>query len=90
MKAMTVEQAEPRVVEFKPSTWYFRQGIRASKSKAELEAIALHLCCELDRLKQWTRDHDLIPPKWNIMSQEIADKGLTDGGELGLDPDQYY
>lgn len=44
-------------------------------SKNEAVEIGLHLCCELEQLKQWVRDRGMIPPKWHIMQSEISEKG---------------
>lgn len=63
---------------FRPSAFYFRRALRGAMSKNEAVEIGLHLCCELEMLKQWVRDQGMIPPKWHIMSSEISEKSWGD------------
>lgn len=44
-----------------------------------LREFGLTLCTELETVKQLIRDHDLIPPKRNIMRSEAVEKGWDVG-----------
>jgi hypothetical protein len=63
---------------YKPSAFYFRTELRAARTKREAVQIGLHVIAELERLKAWVRDQDMIPPKWNLMPSEICEKGWAD------------
>lgn len=69
-----MEKAHP----YKPSAYYFRQGLRSAETIEEAVQIGMHLVSELEQLKQFCRDEGLVPPKWNIMQTEIDEKDWGD------------
>lgn len=54
----------------KPSAYYYRRELRAARTKAALLEVALHLVCELEQHKAWSRTHGLIPPRWFVTPSE--------------------
>lgn len=60
---------------YQPSAYYYRQAIRAAKSKAELAQLAFDLVIEIERHKEWIRALGHVPPKFYITPAERAAKG---------------
>jgi hypothetical protein len=59
---------------YKPSVYYFRKALRESSSHERAIVVGLIVCHELEELKQWVRDHGMIPPKKFIMPEEAEEK----------------
>jgi hypothetical protein len=60
---------------YKPSGFYFRRALRKSNDPTEIREIAMTLCLEMEFLRQWVREHGMIPPKRNVMTSEARAKG---------------
>lgn len=60
------------LITYRPSAFYFRTAIRSAKSQAELAELALHLVAEHETLREWVREHGMVPPKWFITPSERA------------------
>lgn len=62
-------------ISYKPSSWYFRQALRATDDPETLRAVGLCVVSELEMLKEWVRAQGLIPPKNCILRAEAEEKG---------------
>lgn len=60
---------------YKPSAWYFREALRNARTKEEAVDVGLQVVLEVETLKEFIRDHGLIPPKSYIMEAEAEEKG---------------
>ena len=60
---------------YKPSAFYFRRELRATKTREEAVEIGLRVVLELEQLKAWVREQGLFPPKVFAPISEISDKG---------------
>lgn len=67
-------------ISYQPSVFYFRQELRAARTRAQAVELGLHLCSELERLKEWVRSEGLIPPKWHLTQSEIDSKNWGETG----------
>ena len=70
----------PDELSYKPSTFYFREAIRSARRRAEVADLALHLVREHEMLREWVRDHGLVPPKWFISPLERSVKQAAPSG----------
>lgn len=66
---------EDGLAPYLPSVYYFRKALHGVETVDEAVAVGLHLCRELEQLKAWVREQGMVPPKWHIMPDEIAEKG---------------
>lgn len=60
---------------YKPSCYYFRRELRKARTILRAQQVGLAAVDELERLKAWVREQGLIPPKWRVLHEEIADYG---------------
>ncbi len=61
---------------FKPSAWYFRRALRNAISREDAIEIGLQAVLEIETLKEFIRQHGLLPPKVYILSSEAEEKGF--------------
>lgn len=66
-----------KIFTYKPSAYYFRREIRKARRLQRAQAIGLAAVDELERLKAWVREQGMIPPKWRVLVEEIAEKGTV-------------
>lgn len=64
---------------YRPSGYYFRKALRAAASQAEAETLCLKVIDEHELLREWCREHGMIPPKWFITPDERAAKAAQPG-----------
>lgn len=70
------------MISYKPSAFYFRAAIRAGKTSKEIRRLALELVKEHERLREWVRDHGLVPPKWFVTPIERSAKQTAPIGSV--------
>lgn len=58
-----------------PSCYFYRSALRSAATKEEAIDVGLHAVAELEQLKAWVREQNMIPPKWFLMQAEIDVKG---------------
>jgi hypothetical protein len=57
-----------------------RDALQVCGSRDQAVLLGLFLCHELEGLKAAVRDVGLIPPKWHVDEDELAEKGWADTG----------
>lgn len=80
MNTTRMAASDPELLSYKPSAYYFRREIRRARSLQRAQAVGLAAVDELERLKAWVREHDMIPPKWRVLVEEVSDKGWEKAG----------
>jgi hypothetical protein len=68
----------PERTKYQPTAFYYREALRAAKTRAAALEVGLELVLELERHKAWIRDQGLIPPKWLITPNERAAKAWAE------------
>jgi len=63
---------------YKPSAYYYREALRTAPTKKVAIEFGQLLIEEIERHKQWIREHGLVPPKWLIMQTERNQKNWAE------------
>lgn len=58
------------VHEFLSSVYFFRTSYRWAKSYEERDQLFWTLCRDYERLREWCREHGMMPPKFEISKME--------------------
>ena len=64
-----------KVSPMRPSAFYFRKALRDTDDPERLRDIGLLLVTELERTKAWIREQGMIPPKFEVLTEESMAKG---------------
>ncbi|MFA6288073.1 MAG: hypothetical protein WC661_11875 [Opitutaceae bacterium] len=73
--------AETVPASFRPSAFYWRRAIRATRSPKELSDMALALVTELEVHKAYIWELGYIPPKSTVHPDEMREKGWGGSGD---------
>jgi len=65
-----------KIIQFKPTEWYFRNALRKTQTLDQAREIGLILVRELEIQRQNLRDLGVKPKKTYILEAEALDKGI--------------
>ena len=77
--------AENDPISYKPSAWYYRDGMRSAADRKEVQElleIGLQAVMEIENLRAFIRERGIIPPKDFVLEAEARDKGWEVQDEL--------